>query len=156
MSSDPGYQVTPPAPRPSAAREDASAMVPADLQLQSSIWWTRGQLAVVALEALVVLGLLFVMNVLQRDYIAMLWQTPMGLRMLIMAVLLLLVNFAVFLGLCLLFNYTMPAGDDSKRGRRTAAHWVLGLLLFLFCYLPIVFVILVGPAVISIQESLTR
>jgi len=156
MASDPGYQVTPPAPRPPAAREDASAMVPADLQLPSSIWWTRGQLAVVALEALAVLGLLFVMYLLNHDYTILLWRSPMGLRMLIIAVLLLLVNFAVFLGLCLWFNYAMPAKDDTKRGRRTVAHWVLGLLLLLFFYLPIVFVILIGPAAIAIQENLTR
>lgn len=156
MASDPSYQVTPPPPRVPAEREETSPLVPVDLQLSPSIWWTGGQLAFVAFEAMAVLAVVVGVYVLQPDYVALLWQHPTGIKMLVVSVLLLVVNFAGFLGLCLWFNHRMPPGDETKQGRRTIAHWLFALLFLVFLYLPVMFVILVGPAAIAIQESLMK
>jgi hypothetical protein len=156
MSSDPGYQVTPPPPRHPAARDDSSPVMPADLQLRPSIWWTGGQLAFVAIEAVALLTILLVSYVVRPDYTRMLMLHPAGIKMLIVSVLLLIINFVGFLGICLWFNRAMPPGDETKEGRRTVAHWAVALVFLLLFYAPFVFVILVGPAAIAIQENLMR
>ena len=94
------------------------------------------------------------MYALQYDYLSLLWLSPTGMRMLIMSVLLLILNFAGFLGICLWLNHATPAGDDRRQGRRTFGHVAAALLFLLLFYTPVFFVILVGPAAISIQDSL--
>jgi hypothetical protein len=88
-------------------------------------------------------GIARVLLVTDRNYVSMLWTHPLGIRMLIIAGLMLAINFGAFLGLCLLFNHRRPAGD----------HWVLGTVLFVSLYLPVVFVIMVGPVVIMIEDN---
>jgi hypothetical protein len=154
MPTDPGYQATPAPRRPATEPAPSSHDVPADLQLPASIWWTGWQLAFVAVEAAALVVVFLWMYVLQYDYLSPLWQTPTGMRMLIMGVLLLILNFAGFLGICLWLNHATPAGDERRQGRRAFGHAAAALLFLLLFYAPVFFVILVGPAAIAIQENL--
>jgi hypothetical protein len=154
MASDPGYQVTPPAPRVPAERE--SIYAPVNLQLAQSGWRTGAQLGLLAGEAIGLVTVFFGLYVMKYDYLSMLWQTPMGVKMLIISVLLLLINFGGMLCLCLWCNCATPSADERKQGRRNVAYWVLAILFFVFLYMPVMFVFFVGPAVIQIQENLMQ
>jgi hypothetical protein len=89
------------------------------------------------------------MLLFKRDYAALLYQHPLGVKMLTVALVDLAIGQVTFLVYFILVNRL--GGERVVPSGIRFLVIVAALLLF---YLPVVFVILVGPAAIQITESL--
>lgn len=116
-------------------------------------WWTVGQLAFVAAEAIVLAGCVAVLLLTRYDYVHVLWTHPVGVRMLSIAALLTVGNFLSFLGITWLLNRLLPPGPDAGVAR-VLVHVVVGTILFLLLFVPVLFILFTGPAAILIQDNL--
>jgi hypothetical protein len=143
-------------PMPPMDRGSVAELPAADRDLANPalVLWTLEQFLtpLVAIGALVVLYL--VLRFFNYDYLAMLWTHPTGVRMSITAVLSVLLGCAFYYPLCLALNWLAPPGDDRRRRLR---RWLSLIVLIAFLVLficPAVFVLLVGPAALRIEDSL--
>jgi hypothetical protein len=122
--------------------------------LPPSRLWTPGQMKWVlgraGALAIFLLGLLLV----QFKYTSILFTHQHGQRMLVMAVALAALGMAVEMALWLALNRFLPPWDQGKRIIRLGLTWSLGAMFFVLFYLPLVFVLIVGPATIRISETL--
>lgn len=117
------------------------------------VWWTVGQLLVMAVEAIVLVGCFAMLLLTRYNYVSVLWTHPVGVRMLIIAGLLTIGNFLSFLGITWLLNRLLPPGPDAGVAR-VLVHLVVGIILFLLLYVPVLFILFTGPAAILIQDNL--
>jgi hypothetical protein len=88
------------------------------------------------------------------SYLQLLWTHPVGIKMIVLAWLNLLVGTGIYLLLCWALNRAIPPGEENGRKRQ---RWFLFLIqaAFLIIFIaPVIFVILVGPAAISIMDAL--
>jgi hypothetical protein len=117
-------------------------------------WLTTGQVAVrgVQIGGLAVLAV--VMMVVNPEGTTHLFLTPLGQKMLLQAALLLAAGVGLMLVAYAVMNRLFPPGDARYGVVRGALTGVMETLHFLIFYLPIVFVLLVGPAVVSIFEAM--
>jgi hypothetical protein len=95
-----------------------------------------------------VVALFVIMLHVKYDYVSVLWHRPMGIKMLIAAGTSFVLGHFITIVLYIVRNRTSPA----QRGFR-ALIFVGLLLTFLLLMLPMVFVLLVGPAAIQIMEG---
>jgi hypothetical protein len=84
------------------------------------------------------------------DQAALLWNTDIGVKMSLFAIVALALNAGRFVLACVLAN------RSGSTGVRRAVSIVAGLVLTMFFYLPSAFVVLIGPAAIQIQNSMTN
>lgn len=87
---------------------------------------------------------------LNHERFALLRQDPLGVRMGLMAVALAALHFLVLTSGYVLFNSRLQGRDQS----RTVLTMLLSVACFLLLYLPVVFVLVIGPAAVSIQNNL--
>jgi hypothetical protein len=107
--------------------------------------WQWGWLAL----QLVVLGV--AASVINEGNLPLLWQDPSGIQMVLWAIVLLVVNGLAFTGGCVLFNRFVAANHLV----RLFLVGALATTCFFLLYLPVVFVLLYGPAAVAIQRNLT-
>jgi hypothetical protein len=108
----------------------------------------RGQwVDLICLPGLVI-ALFLIMLHLKYDYVSMLWQTELGIKMMVVGLAQFLVGEVILALLYFLRNRSAP----SQRGLRVLLS-ITFFLTFLCFILPAVFVILVGPAAIQIMEA---
>jgi hypothetical protein len=116
--------------------------------------WTPAQMRWVLYRAgalaVFLLGLLLV----RFDYTSILFTHPQGRRMLVMAVALAVFGMAVELALWLGLNRLCPPWDQTRRLIRLGLTWSLGAMFFLLFFMPLVFVLIVGPVTIRVSETL--
>jgi hypothetical protein len=154
MTADPGYSPNLPMPADDRDRSAPPAFpVIADVQ-RRKVLVTNGELLFMGVEAFLVLVLLGYFLVLKPDYVNLLWTHPTGIKMLLGAAVLLIINFGAFLGTCMLVNHWAPPGNEDRRAVRVAVHWLVGGILAILFYFPVLFVLLVGPAAIAIEQNL--
>jgi hypothetical protein len=95
-----------------------------------------------------ILALFGLFLTVKYDYLRMLWETALGIKMLVMASAAFMLGHVITTVLYIIRNRTSP----EQRGLRTFLSIALFLTL-LFFVLPLIFVILVGPAAIQIVEG---
>jgi hypothetical protein len=88
-----------------------------------------------------------------NGYLDILFREPIGQKMLAGAAICLVLNFGILIGGFVLFNRLVAPSYPSASKFAGAA---LSLVCFVFLYMPAVFVILNGPAAVSIMLSLTN
>lgn len=112
---------------------------------------TRRQWSWLVMQLLVVGVCLIISHLENPDRLRLLWQDPLGIRLSLIACGMLLTNALAFGAGCVLLNRWI--GLQSLVLRPTLVATVAGICLF-FLYLPAVFVVLNGPAAISVQRAL--
>jgi hypothetical protein len=88
------------------------------------------------------------------DYTTILFTHPQGKKMLLMGLVLAVFGMAVEMGLWLALNRFCPPWDQTRRIIRLGLIWTLGAMFFVLFYLPLVIVLIVGPATIRVSETL--
>lgn len=148
MPVDPGYQAQPPTPKRPVRREPFGPIdAPADVHLHRPSGTGDQFFMIALLEALVLIAVLAAMLVFAPDHASLLWTHPLGIKLSLGAAVLLIINLGALLGTAAFLNRRAAA---SRNGPRLALVVVLGLLF----YVPVLFVVLVGPFVIVIVENL--
>ena len=110
---------------------------------------TRGQCVEIALLPTFTGLLMFVMLSIKFDYVKSLWETPLGIKMMVSGMLLMFVGIAVTTLLYIIRNRVALEAGSGK-----AVLLTIGFgLTFLFFFMPAIFVILIGPAAIQIVEG---
>src|SRR5579859_3211299 len=121
---------------------------PGDCATEPSPILRRGQVFDLIVLPAVIILIFILMASVKYDYVSMLWEKALGIKMLIGAVLQLIIGETLFAGIYIARNRLPPA--------RSGLHLLLGtglFLTFVLCIVPVVFVILVGPAAIQIIEG---
>jgi hypothetical protein len=117
-------------------------------------WLTRGQVVLRAVQLGVLGAVLALMLAVNPEGTGLLFRTALGQKMLSAALALLACGLLIHLLLCAGLNRLAPPGDESRRGTRRVLSCLLeGAHLVVF-YLPAVCVLLVGPAALSIIETM--
>jgi hypothetical protein len=112
-------------------------------------WW---QLGLYTIPLVIIAGRALTLWLQKPDYVRLLWQDPMGVKMLTAASVLLVVGAVVYLGGCLIINSFVAR---PKWGTLATVLQMLLVLawLVLFCA-PAVYMLLIGPAAIQIQRNI--
>ncbi|MBL8795310.1 MAG: hypothetical protein JNM56_15500 [Planctomycetia bacterium] len=113
--------------------------------------WTRWQMSFVAVQAAFLLIVCIITMIVNPDYLGLLVRHPIGIKMLITALGLTVTNFGLFLAMCAVLNRYAPP--------TTFVQLLIGLLggVFMVLFLlPVLFIVLVGPAATSIMEGLSH
>lgn len=113
-------------------------------------WWTQSQIGLFVLLFVIPVALFSVMSLYQRDYVEVLWTTPVGIKMGVVGLALAAAAVPVYLTACVVFNQLFPT---DARGRSFLSI-VLVLAFVLLFIMPLVFVILIGPANIRIMNQM--
>jgi len=115
-------------------------------------WFRSWQLGLLAFPIAVIAALALFLWLQKPDYVSLLWQDPMGVKMLTTAATLLVVGVVVYLGGCVVINRLVAR---PKWGTLATVLQMLLVLawLVLFC-MPGVYVVLIGPAAIQIQRNI--
>jgi hypothetical protein len=116
--------------------------------------WTSDQLNCVAVQLLMIVGLFFGLFLFKHDYLSMLWTHPLGIRMLVGAVVLTVFNFGLYLLLCAMLNRCFPPGNKDMERKRNLLSCLLMTIHLIVFFFPVVFVLLIGPAAVQISENL--
>ncbi|OAI55100.1 hypothetical protein AYO44_02880 [Planctomycetaceae bacterium SCGC AG-212-F19] len=114
--------------------------------------WTWDQISflVAQIGGLAVLFLaVFIVN---PNYARLLYTDPVGVKMSLLATILVGINAGSYLLICFVVNRAWPPGART-RGQVTVLTLLSGLHFILFG-LPVVYIILVGPAAITIMNNL--
>ncbi len=155
MSSDSGIQVKLPAQRQAADRARVAPLEKdASLKAPEPPLWTGDQLTCLGVQALLIASLFIGMLLFKGDYLSMLWTHPMGVRMLLGSLALTAFNFGLYLFLCAILNRVFPVNQAEVERRREVLFTLLLGVHFVVFTLPVIFVLLVGPAAITIAENL--
>ncbi|MBI3409039.1 MAG: hypothetical protein HY040_11885 [Planctomycetes bacterium] len=93
----------------------------------------------------------WVAQAVYQEDVSLLWRDPIGVKLVLSGGVMFLLNAILFLGGCAFVSRVIGSGKPLLRAG-------LGLVLagscFIFFYMPALFVVLNGPAAISIQRSL--
>ncbi len=120
------------------------------------VWLTRGQVALRAFGLGLPAALLLVLLAVDYQRTSLLFRDPLGQKMLTAAGALLVVGLGLHLPACVALNRVAPPGNDGLRARRMVLSFLLEGTHFLFFCLPAVFVLLVGPAAVTITRTLAQ
>jgi hypothetical protein len=121
---------------------------------RAALFLTRNQFSWLALQVAALVGMLLWQLVGQTEGMKLLFNDPTGIKLTVSAVLLLLLNFAILTGAYYGLNRFMsPEDQDRALLQRTMSILVAGGCFVLF-YLPACFVLLIGPAVLSIRSTM--
>ncbi|HZT82929.1 MAG TPA: hypothetical protein VFA26_22045 [Gemmataceae bacterium] len=120
------------------------------------VLWTSAQLRWAVAQAVLLASLAAGLLLLQFDYAGVLFTHPLGRKVLAGALGMAVAGFAIQLAAAAGLNCWLPPGDETRRGLRAVVSWALGAVLFVVFYLPVVFVLLIGPASIHIREAITN
>lgn len=108
----------------------------------------------IVFQATVVLGFAAKQCLTNYDQFRLLWQEPTGLRMSAIALVLLVLHSVGLVGGYWLINH-LTRRDGSQPGvLGPILNLALSVALFLLLYLPALFVVVIGPAALSIQKNL--
>jgi hypothetical protein len=109
--------------------------------------WVLSQLAVL-------LGAAVWQFLSNRSMMQLLWTEDLGIRMAVVGLLLVAVNFTALLGGCHALNVLAASRLRERPGVGKFLQGALYALCFVFCYIPVLCVLLIGPAAVSIQKSM--
>jgi len=116
--------------------------------------WTGDQLNHVAAQLLMLVAFFFGRLVFKSGSMSLLWEHPLGVRMLIGCAVLTVFNFGLYLLLHAMLNRCFPPNSDEvKRRRATLSSLLLAIHLIVF-FAPVFLILLLGPASIQFAESL--
>jgi hypothetical protein len=121
----------------------------------SRFWplWTFDQLIFPMIQWGLLAGLWLALMNMNYEYVRILWTHPLGIKMLLMAVVAIGVDLVGFLLLCFLLNCLLrPKGQHETP--RLVLSIVFGFVYLLVGLFPAGYVILVGPAAIQIMDNL--
>lgn len=132
----------------------ASATLPPAATESTRLPLTAGQWGWLSIQAAGLLAVIGWQAAAQPDTFPLLWKDPVGVRMTSVACVVLAVHFmAQMAGYAVINRYTRrEPGKPGVTSLALAALVSVGCLLLL--YLPVVFVILLGPAAIRIQNTM--
>jgi hypothetical protein len=121
-----------------------------------SSWWTPGQVRWAIARMLLLTTMLCGLYLFNSPAGKLLLTHPLGVKMLIgslcIAGLGLAIEFAIWLGI----NYWLPPDDANCGVLRLVLQGILGAVLFVVFFMPVIFVCINGPAVIQIMETMTK
>ncbi len=123
-----------------------------DRSVAARPWLTQQQFVLRGLQ----LGILGGILLGNFSATSLLLHDPRGQRMMVGASVPMTVVLAVHLIGCAILNRLVPPDNPAYKGRRAVLSWMLEGALFPMFYLPIVIVLLVGPPVLRVMESLTQ
>ncbi len=107
-----------------------------------------------SLQAALLLGVTSWQCCTNYEMVRLLWSDPTGARMGVAAMVLLLVNFLALPGGYWLLNRSSSTLGQGRTVLRTTLTTLLSVACFIGLYLPVVFVVLIGPSAVSIQNNL--
>jgi len=113
--------------------------------------WTKGQISFVVVQAAFLLIVCAITMIVNPDNLGLLVRHPIGIKMLITALGLIVTNFGLFLAMCAVLNRYVPP--------TAFVHLLIGLIggVFMVIFLlPVLFIVLIGPAAASIVEELSH
>lgn len=138
------------------AQQRAAGETAGPLPRPRGAWLTRGQITLRAVQFGLLGVILLVMLLVNFEGTSLLFRDPLGRKMLLQAMTLLACGLALHLLACAALNQLAPPGDEALRARRRVLSWLLESAYFLIFYLPVVFVLVVGPAALTIMDALAR
>jgi hypothetical protein len=97
--------------------------------------------------------LFVVMWVVKPDYIATLWQTPLGIKMLTSALVMLMTSAVILVPTFILLNRFVPL---ERKATHKSLTRIIAILCFVLFFFPVIFTILIGPAAIQIMENMLK
>lgn len=115
-------------------------------------WFRSWQLSLLVLPVAVIAAIALFLWLQKPDYLSLLWRDPVGIKMLSVAGTLLVVGAAVYLGGSLVINRFVAYPEWGTLATVLQMLLVLAWLV-LFC-MPGVYVVLIGPAAIQIQQNM--
>jgi hypothetical protein len=151
MSEESSISKEPLAPAP---RPDGPDLPPMPLLVQRPApIWTPGQLAFLAGQFTVLVAVYMFLRATNWAYLQILFTHPVGIKMLIIAVVMMLINAALYLGLTFALNQALLRGEGRRKTHAVLAVLLACVHLILF-FIPALYVLLAGPAAIQIMENM--
>ena len=118
------------------------------------VWLTGWQWSFLGFPFLGLLLVIFWMNTPQPEAFRLLYQDPAGVKMLAFAVGFVVVNVVVFGGGSMLLNRTLGRNWPDQVVPYSILSVGLHIVCFFFLYLPVVYVLWIGPAALLIRQNL--
>ena len=118
--------------------------------------WTLWQLRLAGAEVGLLTVLLAALLFLNFEYSSILFQTPVGQKLLLLSGALLGGGTALTLVSCLAMDLGLPGWHVRRPGLGTFLAWALGAVQVVLFALPLGFILVVGPAAIQIMQVMTH
>jgi hypothetical protein len=106
-------------------------------------------------QAGLLLGVLAWQALAHGELLRLFWTDPLGVRLAIAAMLLAAVNFGALLGGCLFLNRLSTSSSPRSRWLYDVLAILLCTICFIGCYLPVFFILLIGPSAMNINQTLS-
>lgn len=118
--------------------------------------WTPWQLRWAMARVVMLTAMLAGLFLFDAKSANLLFAHPLGAKMLLAGLLLAALGFAIEFFAWMAINRWLPPGNVRRQGARVFISSVLGTVLFVVFFLPVIFACINGPAVITIMETLTK